>query len=216
MFPSIQSAADELERACHCRDATLHGLDPRPRRRRSAVRRRSARARRSARGGRAGDRDRGALERRQVDAAEPAGGPQGSGAHLEDARADAGPGDVLAPFRAAGRGGRRGHARGRAAPDRPARVRLREGVAGRSPRLAAADRRLHAHAPRAGAVRGADRRAPRDRGRGAAAVRMAGDRKRARPDRVHEGRQAVRQRARPAARARAGVVPGRPPCRRGR
>ena len=43
----------------------------------------------SARRGRAGDRDRGALERRQVDAAQPAGGAQGAGAHLEDAGADA-------------------------------------------------------------------------------------------------------------------------------
>ena len=68
---------------------------------------------------------------------------------------------VMFALRFDGRARRPRAVRGRAAPDRPARVRLRQGVAGRAPRLAAADRRLHAHAPRAGAVRDPDRRPPR-------------------------------------------------------
>ena len=79
-------------------------------------------------GGGARDRHRGAVERRQVDAAEPAGGPQGAGAHVEDAGTDARAGDVLAALPAR-REGAAPTPRGRAAPHRPARLRLREGLA---------------------------------------------------------------------------------------
>src|SRR5665213_2144923 len=181
-------------------DATLDGRDPRtplwirPRRRRRHLRGGGARSGRDARAGPAGDRHLRPLQRRQVDAAQPAGGSQRAGAHLKDPGADPGPGDVLAAPRSR-------RAALRAAAHRSARVRLRPGVALRAADLAAAHRGLHTGPVLAGAVRDSDRLAAGRGGRGAPALRVAGDRARAGADRAHQGRQALGDRARPLARA---------------
>ncbi len=131
-------------------NATLDGRavhDPRGGGRR--LHRRSPRSGGVTAGRRAGDRDRRAVERRQIDVAQPAGRAKGAGPNFQDPGADAGVGggDVLAPLRA-------GRAAGRASACRPAGVRVCAGVAHRARHgLAAADRGLHAAAPVAGAVR---------------------------------------------------------------
>ncbi len=105
-----------------------------------------------------------------------------------------------------------------AAAGRSARLRLREDLEGRARELGAAHRGVHAPPPVAGAVRDPGRRPPRDRGRRAAALRVAGDRAGARPGGVHQDRQAVGQRARAAEAegARAFPAGGPPSCRRPR
>ena len=83
----------------------------------------------------------------------------------------------------------------------------------RAARLAAADRRLHAHAPRAGAVRHPDRRAPRDRGRGAAALRMAGDARTCPPRSCSRRSTSCRPASAACCASARGRRSGAPPCR---
>ena len=99
-----------------------------------------------ARAGRAGDRLRRPLQRRQVVAAQPADQPERPGARLEHAGAHAGAQHL------------RGRRAGAAAPGRHARLRLRQGAEGGRPQVALPDQRLSARPAGAEAHPAADRR----------------------------------------------------------
>ena len=145
--------------------------------------------------GRARDRDRGPLERGQVDAAQPAGG-RGGRWRAPRRRRGARAGIVCSSLRSAER-----------APE-PARCASSICPATATRRSRATERDswqplIEGYAerpPDAGAVRGAGRRPPRHRGRGAPALRVAGDDERAGAGGLHQGRQAVGDRARAPAR----------------